>query len=96
MHGQDPDLQTDTDLNYNDFSKQISESNTDIETAYEPLQQPPSEESDIPSTLDIILPSSYYHHTTRNIPQIKRSRSRGGKCNLRPHANPDYSVIYRY
>ena len=90
MHGQNPDLETDTDLNYNDNSKQISESNTDIETAYEPLQQPPSEESDIPSTLEI------NHHTTKNIPQFKRSHSRGGKCNLRPNANPDYSVIYRY
>ena len=70
--------------------KQISGPSTDTETASEPTPQPPSTQNDAPSTLEINDP------TTKNIPQTDPSHSRGGKNNLRPNHNPNYSETYRY
>ena len=49
--GQSQNVQIATDLDHNDSSTQTSESSTDTETAYEPVQQPPLRQSDNPSTL---------------------------------------------
>ena len=54
------------------------------------MHKTPSRQSDNPSTLDVNDP------TTETIPQNEGSLSRGGKYNLRPNPNPNYSEIYRY
>ena len=54
------------------------------------MAQPPLGHSDNPSTFEINDP------TAENIPQTELSHSRGGKYNLRPNPNPNYSEIYRY
>ena len=61
-NGQTQDFETTTDLSQNDSSKQISETNADTETEWEPMTQPSSMQSDTPSTLEINNP------TTENIP----------------------------
>ena len=61
-----------------------------VHTPCESMPQPPSWQSDTPSTLEFNDP------TTENIPQIEPSHSRGGKYNLRPNPNPNYSELYRY
>ena len=87
--GQSQDIETTTDLAHNDSSRQTPEPSTDTETAYESMPKPPSRRSDNPSTLDINDP------TTENFPQNEPSHSRGGKYNLRPNPNPNYSELYR-
>ena len=82
-HGQSQVIETTADLNHNDNSKRTSEPSTDTETACEPMTQPPLEQSDTPSTLEINNP------TTENTPQTEPSHSRGGKYNLRPSLNPN-------
>ena len=62
-YGQSQDLETATDPSHNDSSTPTLESSTDNETAYEPMQQPPSGQSDNPSTLEINDP------LTERIPQ---------------------------
>ena len=57
-NGQSQDIETTTDLHYNINSTQASESNTDIETAFKPMQQPPSRQSDNPSTLEVNDPTA--------------------------------------
>ena len=89
-NGQSQDIETTTNLAHNDSSDQTYEPSTDTETAYEPMPQPPSMQSDNPSMLEINDP------TTEKIPQIEPSHSRGGKNNLRPNPNPNYSESYRY
>ena len=89
-NGQTQDIETTTDLAQNDKLQQTSEPSTDTETAFELMQQPPSRQSDNPSTLEIKDP------TTKIIPQNDPSHSRGSKYNLRPNPNPNYSQIYRY
>ena len=54
------------------------------------MPQPPLRLSDTPSTLEINDP------TTENIPQNEPSHPRGGKYNLRPNPNPNYSEVYSY
>ena len=88
--GQSQDIETTIDLIHDDNSKQTYESKTDTETAYEPMPQPPLRQNDTPSALEINDP------TTENIPQNEPSHSRGGKYNLRPNPNPNYSELYRY
>ena len=90
MTGQSQDIGTTTDIAHNDSSKQTSEPSTDTETACEPMPQPPSRHSDNPSTPEIKDP------TTEAIQQNQPSHSRGGKYNLRPNPNPNYSEKYRY
>ena len=90
MNGQSQDIETTTELTHIDNSKQIFEPDTDTETTCEPMPQPPLRQFDTPSTLEINDP------TTENIPQTEPSHSRGGKYNLRPNLNPNYSEIYRY
>ena len=87
---QSPDIETNTDLTHNDNFKRTSEPSTDTETASEPIPQPASRQSDNPSTLEIKDP------TTDIIPENEPSHSRGGKYNLRPNPNPNFSEIYRY
>ena len=77
------DLETTADLTHNDNSKQTPEPRTDTGTACEPMPQPPSTQTDTPSTLEINDP------TTEIIPQIEPCHSRGGKYNLRPNPNPN-------
>ena len=89
-NGQSQDIETTTDLAQNDNSEQIFEPSTDTETSYEPTPQPPPTHNDTSSTLEINDP------TTDNIPQTEPNHSRGGKYNLRPNRNPNYSEIYRY
>ena len=64
LHGHTQDIETTTDITYNDSPKQISEPSEDTETAYGPMQQAPSKQSDNPSTLEI------NDVTTEIIPQI--------------------------
>ena len=71
--GQSQDLETATDLHYSDSSKQTSKSSTEIETAYEAMQQLPLRQSDNPPTVEIIDP------TTEFIPQNEPNQSRGDK-----------------
>ena len=52
---QSQDIETATALGHDDSSKQLSESNTDNETAYELMQQPPSRQS---ATLQRLISSS--------------------------------------
>ena len=54
------------------------------------MSQPPSRQSDNTLTLEFNDP------TTENIPQNEPSHSQGGRYNLRPNANPNYSEIYTY
>ena len=84
------DIETTSDLHYNKKFTQASESNTDIETAYEPMQQPQSRQSDNPSMLEINDP------TAEITPQNEPSHFRGGKYILRPNPYPNYPEIYRY
>ena len=76
------DNDTTTDLIHNDSSEQIIEQSTDTEIACEPMPQPPSTQSDNPSTPEINDP------ITETLPQNKPSHSRGGKYNLHPNSNP--------
>ena len=89
-NGQSQDIETTTDLAQNDNSEQIFEPSTDTKTTCEPMPQPPSRQTDTPSTLEINDP------TTENTPQNVPGHSRGGKYNLRPNPNPNYSELYRY
>ena len=89
-NGQSQDIETTIDLTHNDNSKRTSEPSTDTETTCEPMTQPPLGQSDTPSTFEINDP------TTEDIPQTEPSHSRGGKYNLRPNPNPNYSELYRY
>ena len=89
-HFQSQDVQTATDLRQNDSSEQTSESNTDNETAYEPMQHPPLRQIDPPSTIDITNP------TTKKNPQNQLGHSRGGEYDLRPNPTPNYPEIYRH
>ena len=89
-NGQSQDIGTTTDLTQNDNAKQIYESSTDAEITCKPVTQPPLTESDTSSALDS------YNPTAENIPKKKSNYSRGGKYNLRPNPNPNYSEIYRY
>ena len=89
-NGQSQDIETTIDLTHNDNSKRTSEPITDTETACESMTQPPLGQSDTPSTFEINDP------TAENNPQKEPSHSRGGKYNLRPNPNPNYSEIYRY
>ena len=90
LNGQNQDIETSTDLTQNDNTKHIPESSTNAEIACKPVSQPPLTESDTSSTLDINNP------TAENIPKKEYNSSRGGKYNLRPNPNPNYSEIYRY
>ena len=54
------------------------------------MTQPPLGQSDTPSTFEINDPN------TEDIPQTEPSHFRGGKYNLRPIPNPNYSEIYRH
>ena len=83
-HGQTQDVEIATDLPYNDTSTRAPESNADIETAYKPMQLPPSRQSDNLSTPEINDP------TTEKIPQNEPSHFRGGKDILSPNPNPNY------
>ena len=89
-NGQNQHIETTTDLTDNDNSKQTSEPSTDTETACEAMPQSPSRYNDTHSTLEI------NDTISENIPQPEPSHSRGGKYNLRPNPNPNYSEIYRY
>ena len=89
-NGRSHDIETTIDLTHNDKSKRTSEPSTDTETASEPMSQPPLGQTDTPSTFEINDP------TTEDIPQTEPSHSRGGKYNLRPNPNPNYSKLYRY
>ena len=89
-HGQSQEVETATDLNHINSSKRTSESSTHIETAYEPMQQQPSRQSDNPSTIEII------DFTTEISPQNEFGLPTGGKNNLRDNPNPNYSEKYRY
>ena len=89
-NGQSQDIESNTDLTQNDNAKHISESSTDAEITCKPVTQPPLMVSDTSSTLDINNP------TAENVPKKESNSSRGGKYNLRPNPNPNYSEIYRY
>ena len=89
-HGQSRDIDTARDLCYNDLSTEARESNTDIETAYKPMQQAPSRQNDNSSTLESNDP------TIEIIPQNEPGHSRGGQYNLRPNPNPNYAEINSY
>ena len=90
LNGQSLDIENTTDLTQNDNSKQISETITDTEIICKPVTQPPITQSDTSSTLEMNNP------TTENLPKKESSYCRGGKYNLRPNHNPNYSEIYRY
>ena len=89
-YGQNQDIETSTDLTQNDNAKHVSKSSTDAEITCKPVTQPPLMERDTSSTLDSNNP------TAENIPKKEYNSSRGGKYNLRPNLNPNYSEIYRY
>ena len=89
-NGQSKDIGTTTDLTQNDNAKHAYESITDAEITCKPVTQPPSTQSDLSSTLDSNNP------TAENIPKKESNYSRGGKYNLRPSPNPNYSETYRY
>ena len=90
LNGQSKDIETTTDLTQNDNAKHIYDSITDAEITCKPVTQPPSTQSDTPSTLDSNNP------TAENIPKNESNYSRGSKYNLRPNPNPNDSEIYRY
>ena len=54
------------------------------------MTQPPLGQSDNPSTFEINDP------IIEIIPQTEPNHSRGGRYNLRPNPNPNYSEIDRY
>ena len=60
-HDQSQDIESAADRTHNDNSKQTSEPSTDTETAYEPMPQPPSRQSDNPqcSRSMILLPKVF-------------------------------------
>ena len=89
-NGQTQDIETTTDLTQNDNAIHMYESTTDAEITCKPVTQPPLTESDTSSTLDSNTP------TAEKIPKIESNYSRGGKYNLRPNPNPNYSELYRY
>ena len=89
-NGQSQDIETTIDLTHNGSSKRTSEPSTDTETTCKPMTQPPLRQSDTPPTFEINDPA------TEDIPRSEPSHSRGGKYNLRPNPNPNYSEIYRY
>ena len=89
-HCRNQDVETSTNLGHKDSSKQTSESNKGIETAYELMQQPPSRQSDDASLLEINDP------TTEIIPPNDPSHSRSGQYNICHNPNPKYSEAYRY
>ena len=89
-NGQNQDIEICTDLTQNDNAKHVSESSTDSEITCKPVTQPPSIQNDTFSTLDS------NNLTAENIPKKESDYSRGGKYNLRPNPNPNYSEIYRY
>ena len=88
--GQSRGIETTTDLAQNDNPEKLFNPITETETACEPIPQPSSRHCDKPSTSEIKDP------TTESIPQNELSHYRGGKYNLRPNPNPNYSIIYRY
>ena len=90
LKGQSQDIVTGTNLRYIDDSTQASESNMDIQTAYETVQQPAASQTDNPTTIEI---SKY---TTEINLQNEPSHSGGKNYNLHPNLNPNYSEIYRY
>ena len=89
-HGESQEIETTTDLTHNDNSKRTPEPSTHTEITYEPLPQPTLKQSDTPTAPDI------NNSTTEKIPQNEPSHPRGGKYNLRPNPNPNYSELYRY
>ena len=90
LNGQKQDIETNIDLTQNNSTKHICESSTDAEITCKPVTQPSLIESDTSSTLDSNIP------TAENTPKNESDHSRGGKYNLRPNPNPNYSGIYRY
>ena len=90
LNGQNQDIETGTDQTQNDNAKHECESSTDAEITSKPVTQPPITEGDTSSMRDINNP------TDENIPKKEYNSSRGGKYNLRPNPNPNYSEIYRY
>ena len=90
LNGHSQDIETTTDLTQSDNDKHLHESSTDAEITCKPVTQPQSTQSDTSSTLDSNNP------TAGNIPKKESNYSRGGKYNLRPNPNPNYSEIYRY
>ena len=89
-NGQSQDIETTIHLTQNDNTKHIYDSSTDAEITCKPVTQPPLTKSDNSPTLDDNIP------TAENIPKKESNSSRGGKYNLRPNPNPNYSEIYRY
>ena len=89
-NGHSQDIETTIDLTHNDNAKHIYESSIDAEITCKPVTQPPLTQSDTFSTLDGNNPSDEI------IPKKESNYSRGGKYNLRPNPNPNYSEIYRY
>ena len=89
-NGQNQDIESTTDLTQNANAKHIYESSTDAEITCKPVTQPPLTESDTSSTHDSKNP------TAENLPKKESNNSRGGKYNLHPNPNPNYSEIYRY
>ena len=87
---QSQDIETSTDLTQNDNAKHIYDSSTDAEITCKPVLQPPLTQSDTSLTLDNNIP------TAENNPKEETDSSRGGKYNLGPNPNPNYSEIYRY
>ena len=87
LNGQNQDIETSTDLTQNDSAKHIPESSTDAEITCKPVLQPPSMQSDTSSTLDGNKPSA------ENFPKKESDYARGGKYNLSPNPNPNYSEI---
>ena len=87
---QSQDIETTIDLTHNDDAKHIYDSSTDAEITCKPVTQPPLTKSDTSSTLDS------NNLTAEIIPKKESNSSRGGKYNLRPNPNPNYSEIYRY
>ena len=90
LNGQNQDIETITDLTQNDSAKHIPDSSTDAEITCKPVTQPPLRQSDTSSTLDS------NNSTAENVPKKESDYARGGKYNLRPNPNPNYSEIYRY
>ena len=89
-NGQSQGTETTTDIAQNDNSEQFFEPNTDSEPTCEPTTHPPLRQSDTPATLEINDP------TAKSIPPDESSHPRGGKYNLHPNPNPNYSELYRY
>ena len=89
LNGQSKDIETTSDLTQTDNVKHIYESITDAEITCKPVTQPPLTQSGTSLTLDSNNP------TAENTPKKESNHSRGGKHNLRPKPNPNYSEIYR-